>query len=251
VIHNKSVGDAGPNVLAYDYGHWTADGGRIVVSGRDPSGQPVVGVVNRDGGGAQVNPASALGLGWTQDAVQRPSGEIVMLASPGERGSPLAIYNSDGQAITGTIGGGAPSYVKWSPDRSAVFLIVGGRRYVARVDGTVSDITDQIGGVQAVGWVSGSLPPDAQVPQAFIPSGVIEGSQYAPGTQVILNGNLNMREGPSIGYRVIGGVTAGEYVAILAGPVEAGSVIWWRVRTAGGAEGWLAGTINGVSRFVP
>ncbi len=57
---------------------------------------------------------------------------------------------------------------------------------------------------------------------------------------------LNLRAAPGTGSDVVRApLTAGEYVAILAGPVEAEGYRWWQVQSADGVIGWLAGTIDG------
>jgi hypothetical protein len=119
------------------------------------------------------------------------------------------------------------------------------------VDGRVRDITAQVGGTLAVNWVSGDLPagtPAQTIPQLPpIPSGVIEGSRYQPGQQLrVLNPQgLNVRLGPSLDEPIIGALNQGDYVAVLAGPTFFEEIEWWRVRTADGLDGWIAGQIGG------
>lgn len=246
-----------PGALRYDYGAWANDGSRLVVSGRRPDGTVIIGTVNRDGSGEEVIlNASALGL-WVQDAVQRPNGTFVALGREGGPGGALRLYDQNGSPLTGFIGGAAPERVDWSPDRSAVLVIAGGRVYVANVNGTVQDITANIGGTRAVNWVSGGLPAGAQssdtsggaIPSGFIPSGVIEGSRYTPGQQlrVLSAEGLRIRAEPNLSANQLGGVNQGEYVAILAGPVRFDNIEWWRVQTAASLVGWIAGEIGGFS----
>jgi hypothetical protein len=152
-----------PPVYRYDYGSWSPDGARLIVSGWDSDRNVVVGAIDRDGAVISMTNARDLGLGWTQDAVERPGGQMVMLASPGGPGGPLALYTAQGQALTGSIGSGAPERVAWSPDRSAVLLVIaqdaGRRYYVADVDGrSIREITAQVAGALAVEWVSGGAP---------------------------------------------------------------------------------------------
>ncbi|MCU0465802.1 MAG: SH3 domain-containing protein, partial [Anaerolineae bacterium] len=80
---------------------------------------------------------------------------------------------------------------------------------------------------------------------------------YGPGQQLIIQsgtGGLNLRSSPDTSAGVVTYVFNGEYVAILAGPAETtgadGTVYtWWRVQTANGSQGWMAGAINGAATF--
>jgi hypothetical protein len=149
----ERIRDERPPVLLYDYGTWASDG-RILASGRNPDGVGVVAFLNRDGSVNQqvFNPAaSGLWMGW---AVQRPDGSVVALGAPGDAGgprAPIAIYDMNGNALTGAITGGFPQRVSWSPDRRAVLVESDGRQYVATIDGQITEITGQTGG-RAVNW---------------------------------------------------------------------------------------------------
>ena len=74
---------------------------------------------------------------------------------------------------------------------------------------------------------------------------VIQNSEYFPGQQLRTVQNLNLRQGPSTSHQIVGGLDAGDYVAVLAGPYDNQGYRWWRVQTAGNALGWIAGTIGG------
>lgn len=244
-----------PNALYYEYGDWSGDGQRIVVSGRGPDGRVVLGSVALDGSDEQiVLDGSAVGL-WLQDGVQRPDGTLVALGRAGDANGPMQIYNQNGIALTDVIGTSRPVVVKWSPGRSAVYVQTeDGRKFVADVNGGISEITNQVGDIRAVNW--GRQPPDSGTGVAIgtPPAGVIEGARLQPGQQLRVNSNtgqLNLREGPSRSANSIGLVTNGEYVAILAGPTEADGVEWWRVQIANGQQGWIAGRINGFDVLVP
>ena len=199
--------------------------------------------------------ARSVGL-WMGYANQSRDGQIYALGAPGGPGGGLSIYNMQGQALTGTIGSGQPQRVEWSPDGRGVYVEVGGRQYVAFVSGEVRDITGSVAGARAVNWVSGILPPSEETGTsgaAPLPSGVIAGSEYQPGEQRrVYSDQLNVRTGPGSSYGFARGfLVAGEYVRILAGPVEAEGAIWWQVQTADGSVGWVAGAINGVSTLGP
>jgi hypothetical protein len=254
-VRDSHFANNGPTVIRYDYGHWANDGQRIVVSGRDPNGQVVFGMINRDGSNAALTQASALGLAWVQDAVEGGGGYL-MLGSPNGQGGPMQLFSSRRGAITGVIGDGAPSRVEWSPDRTAVYVVVNGRQYVARTNGQIQDVTGLFNGQQAVNWATVGLPPNSQPlntqPPSFIPSGVIEGSQYTAGQQLrVYADGLNLRAQPTTSAGVIGVLARGDYVAILAGPVNDSGVQWWQVQTAGGQVGWVAGALNGVAMIGP
>jgi hypothetical protein len=147
-----------PPVLRYDYGAWSNDGFRLIVSGRDPDGRIVVGSVNRDGGDPQVREAAGIGLAWVQHAVQRPNGQIVMLGSPTGSASPMRLFTGDGLALTGDIGFAPPVRVAWSPDRAAVLVVTvengAVEYYVAFVNGSIRRITPELGGALAVEWLN-------------------------------------------------------------------------------------------------
>lgn len=145
-------------VLRYDYASWSSDGTRLVVSGRAPDGQVVVGTVNPDGGNPSLQAVSAFGLTWAQDAVQDGNGQLLFLGNATGLGNPVRLYNGNGVALTGDIGGGAPLRVSWSPDRRAVLIVTlenGVQQYyVAQVGGgQVQRISEQTGGALAVEWV--------------------------------------------------------------------------------------------------
>lgn len=147
-----------PPVNRYDYASWSADGMRVIVSGRGTDGQIVIGSVDRDGSTAQLRLIGAFGLTWGQDAVQRPNGRIVFLGSPNGASSAQAVYDNTGLALTVPIGNGPPTRVTWSPDRSAVLVVTlenGVTQYfVALIDsGQILRITEQIAGILAVEWI--------------------------------------------------------------------------------------------------
>lgn len=142
-----------PTTLLYDYGSWTLDGARLVVSGMSQHGRVMIGTVNTDGSDEQILwDASAVGW-WVQNAVQRPGGQIVALARQGDRFGPMQLVDQYGTPLTGAIGWSAPSRVQWSPDRSAVLATAGGRHYVAYVNGVIQDITDGVTPGSTVGWL--------------------------------------------------------------------------------------------------
>jgi hypothetical protein len=250
---NDRARDNRPPVYRYDYGTWTRDGSRLLVSGRAPDGRNYVAWLNRDGSFSEMLYEADFNGLWMGFANQASNGQVYALGAPGGAGGPgepLRIYAMNGQPLTGAIGEGFPERVEWSPDGQAVFVQGNGRQFIARVDGTVVEITQQVAGTRAINWVQGGLPPSEEVappPQVPIPLGVIEGSEYQPGQQLrVYTIELNMRTGPGTGFPFARNFLAtGEYVAILAGPVEAEGIRWWQVQTADGVVGWVAGAING------
>jgi hypothetical protein len=244
-VRDPKYAENPPVFVRYDYGYWNPNGDGIVVSGRRPDGRVMIGQVDNQLGGEQVIfDASAAGL-WMQDAVRRPNGQIVALGRPGgpHDNAPVALYNQNGQAISGPIGTAAPSDVQWYPDRSAVVVTVGERQYTTNVNnGSVIDTTDLARNPRFGAGVFGDAPP---------PSGVVRGSEYFPGQQLRTLQNLNVREGPSTATDIIGGLFSGDYVAIIAGPHEAEGYRWWRVQTANNVLGWIAGVISGRPTIAP
>lgn len=146
-----------PPVYRYDYASWSWDGTRLLVSGYNPDGSvalrwfdPATGLA----GNPLLN-ASALGM-YVSYAVQRPTGQIVALASTG---GAAHLIDVSGAALSGDIGTVAPERVEWSPDRSAVLVITyenEQRRYylVAVTNGAITDITDRVSAGAAVEWIN-------------------------------------------------------------------------------------------------
>ena len=234
-----------PHFIRYDFGHWNPNGNGIIVSGRRPDGRVIIGEVSNALNGEQlIFDASAAGL-WMQDAVRRPDGQIVALGRPGGShvGGPVALYDRFGRAFSAPIGISAPSAVHWYPDRSAVVVTVGNRQYTANANnGAVFDTTDLTRN-PSFGNVTFGVAP--------IPQAVISGSEFWPGQQLRTVQNLNVRQGPSTSTQIVGGLDAGDYVAVLAGPYDSEGYRWWRVQTANNVLGWIAGTIGGRATIRP
>ncbi|MBZ0286859.1 MAG: SH3 domain-containing protein, partial [Anaerolineae bacterium] len=264
---SDNVRDARPPVIRYDYGSWSNDGRRILVSGAAPDGNIYLAWINPDDPNQieVVFVSRDAGL-WTQNAVQRPDGSIVTLGAPfSEGGSDGAqrIYTSGGQPLTGPIGTGKPERVEWSPDRSAVLVVQGGRMYLATIAGEVTDITDEVAGAQAINWVTGSIPivdsPQNAPPDAsgVTPIGVRPDQperQYPAGTvlRVIAADGLFVRQQPDVNAPEIASVLQGETVTIQASdPVSSGNIVWWEVQAPDGSIGWLAGEIDGEALIQP
>ncbi len=228
-----------PPIARYDYATWNPNGQSITVSGRRPDGRVIIGAVNRNLQDERIIlDGSARGL-WLQDAVLLPNGQYVALGRPGGPGSgPLALYDGAGNQLSNFIGSAPAEETHWFPDRSAVVLTVQGQQFTVEIDsGIVSDDTGLVSNPQ----FGVRAPADAPIPEA-----VIIGSEYAPGEQLrVTLPNLNIRQQPTTSSRIVGGAVAGDYVAIFAGPYENEGYRWWRVQTANGTFGWVAGSING------
>lgn len=253
------------HLIPYEYTDWTGDGQRLVVSGRDSMGRYVFGTVGLDG--QDYRPAAAAGQLWVQNAVQTSNG-LIGLGRSGDMNGAMRLVNQAGSFLTTDIGTTRPVEVKWNPQRTSAFIRTeDGRAFLASVTGQVEDISGRIGDIQAVAWVQGELPPILSAPSTSeesgetytggLPSGVIEGSLYAPGQQLIIQsttGGLNLRAEPSTTAGVVTYVFNGEYVAILAGPVTTESdgrrYTWWRVQIANGSQGWMAAAIDGTPTFI-
>jgi len=245
-VRDSNYSQNPPNFVRYDYGYWLDDGQRIIVSGRNPNGRVIIGYVNSQLQGEQVIfDASAAGL-WVQNAVQRPNGQVVALGRPGgpNDGGALALYDSAGNALSAPIGNAAPEDVRWYPDKSAVVVSVQGRQYTVRVDGgTISDTTSLAANPSFGSGGVGTSP---------VPQGVIQGSEYQPGQQLrVITSNLNIRQEPTTGSIILGGLVQGDYVAVIAGPYDNEGFRWWKIQTANNIVGWIAGTISGALTVSP
>ena len=237
-VRDPNYAQRQPNFVRYDYGYWNPNGPGIIVSGQRPDGRVIIGEVNNDLSGERVIlDASALGL-WVRDAVRRPNGQVVALGRPGGPGSgPVALYDSSGRQLTGFIGDAAPEDVRWYPNRSLVVVSVQGRQYTVQVaGGSIVDATERLSNPQFSASGFGS---------STIPSGVVQGSEFAPGQQLRMLRDLNIRQEATTSSPVVGSLDPGDYVAILAGPHREGRYEWWRIQTANDIVGWIAAKIDG------
>jgi hypothetical protein len=242
-----------PMMLRYEYGTWTRDGQRVVVSGRTPDGNPIIGTINPDNTDLQVIlDGNAHGL-WIQHAVQRPNGSFVALGRPNHERA-VRIIDQDGNFLTQPIGNAPPQSVTWSSDRSSVTLVVEGVQYIAYVNGNVQRVT-----------VTGDDPPpqplaeppqpappnESAVPPPGEPSN--EGTIYAIGQQLQIQSEvLNIRAEASLNGAILRDpLQQGEYVRLVSGPVSNDGFEWWQVMTADGHQGWIVGMIGVGYTFAP
>jgi len=237
-----------PNWLRYEYGHWSQDGLTIVVSGNDPSNEVVFGIIDRSGNTIDITPASDIEMAWVQDAVQTPDGEFLMLGSAVGANAPLQIINAEGEALTAPIGESAPLSVEWSPAVDAVLVRTEEGTFVARIDGTIYDLTGTVENSPNIAWVNGLLP--STLPQISLAEpiatvedieavesteeapAVLPPVEYAVGQILVLNaGTLDIYAEPAGDAEVVGVMLPGDELIITAGPVEDGDTIWYRIQT--------------------
>lgn len=245
-----------PNPLRYDYGTWSIDPTRLIVSGTGPNGTAVFGNVGIDGSNPIILNASDIGLIWVQNAAQTATGQLVMLGGPNAQQA-LALYDDAGTQLTDPIGTSAPSEVDWSPDRTAVRLLVDGRTYIAQIDGTVTDITDMVAGTPNIAWVSNALPPSAiplsvtpatEPAETAVPPATLAAdpaTQYEVGAllQVIVP-DLTLYAEPAADAAAIHMLSLGEEVIITGGPLSDADDTWWRVQTLN-FSGWIIAERDG------
>ncbi len=243
-----------PPIYRYEYASWSQDGTRVLVSGAGPDGRQVIGWLNpADGTVQMLIDGSSAGLIF-RDAVQRPDGQIVALASP-SLNSPFALYDSSGRPLGGVIGDAAPARVSWSPDRSAALVAVNDgalRYYVANVDGSVQEITASVAGALAVDWVGGDLPPtsDTSAPPTNAPTitptlaPTNAQSQFGLGVnqsvQIIAPSGANLRATASQSAQVVELLKFHDFVTLIDGPVQSEGLLWWKARAGDGQIGWVA-----------
>ncbi|MBK8027340.1 MAG: SH3 domain-containing protein [Chloroflexi bacterium] len=239
-----------PPTFRYDSARWAFDG-RIVASGRGPDGQPVFAVLRRDGTADFIRRAAEIGLLWVQDAVLTSDNRIIMLGSPQGPGQPLALVDQEGHALTSPIGTAPPERVSWSADRSAVLVVTAEeqngqivrRFFVAEISGLVREITPQVAGALAVEWVGAEVPAGIEVNNTLTPTPPLPSRfevQIGARLQIVALAGVNFRTEPSLDAPSPFRLNFGESVLILEGPVNTNSLLWWKVETSTGAQGWVA-----------
>lgn len=242
-----------PTFLEYDYGHWSSNGQQIIVSGTGPDNTVLFGSIDRSGGNAIMTLASDIGMAWVQDAVQLSDNSLVMLGSSIDATSPLQLIDQDGTTLTPPIGERAPDTVAWSPDKTAVRLHIGDTVYIATIDGTVYDITDQLAGSPNIDWVNGALPASfvpIPLPEP-IASGEVEVEVTEDTSQdfvvavgdllVVTGGVLDIYSEPVATSSVLGALVVGDELIITDGPLQSDEITWYRVQTLD-FTGWINST---------
>jgi hypothetical protein len=92
------------------------------------------------------------------------------------------------------------------------------------------------------------VPADATA-TVVLPLGATEEpfvfTEIAPGATVVVlgtgNAGLNLRAQPTTQGKIVGSAKEGEDLTVIDGPETANQFEWWKVKTAGGTEGWAAG----------
>ena len=118
---------------------------------------------------------------------------------------------------------------------------------------------ERVGQAQ-IAWVGYAAPPPhyrewAQLlpPQTGVTIATSNTLQTGESATVnTTNGDvLLVRLGPGAGYSVATRLTQGTRVALLEGPQEQEGVMWWRIRTPSGVEGWVAAMADGIRNLLP
>src|SRR5690606_22388602 len=212
-------------VLRYDYGSWSPDGQRLIVSGRGPDGRVVMGSINRDGSGENLTLAETHGFRWARDAGEY-NGRVYALAS---RGGPVA-----------------PAVLVVTSENGAL------RHFIAHVDPpALQEISMHVANSIAVDWVN-ETPPVPDVPDA--PPSVepdlpalpdVELTAFQPGEVVRPLELLNLRTAPSESAEIIAVLQPEQALTINRGPQPAEGHEWYEVEVDGSLRGWVAGVASG------
>ncbi|MBN2472425.1 MAG: PD40 domain-containing protein, partial [Anaerolineae bacterium] len=105
-----------PAVIRHEYGSWSQNGGRILVSGMQTDVGPVLGWVNPADLSVQVVlDGGAYGL-WMQHAVERPGGQIAFLGASARDAADFGLYVLSGgtPVRVAAVGGGPLRDVAWN-----------------------------------------------------------------------------------------------------------------------------------------
>ena len=158
--------DAGPLLLPHEYGSWSLDGSRILVSGEMTDVGPILGWIDRNtqnlniivDGRALTQPL------WMQDAVEMRDGRIAFLGAPynpvdpnaGRRSPDVGLYIYNPLNVepvrVAYLGGGPVIEAEWNAARTAVLVrLAGGRTLLVQTNGAISDLTATVGG-GFLGW---------------------------------------------------------------------------------------------------
>lgn len=240
-------------VQRYEYASWVPDRNSIIGSGIGPDGFAGVWRINRDDGSVTLIFDGSGGL-YPRSAVERTNGRVYMLASTTGPAGAVALYDAaSGAPLTAPIGSSAPVRVDWSPTRDAVLVVTlenGVPRYfVAEVNGSLNEISQQVADAIAVEWVT-QLPP-ASAAGADSPAVQAPGlTSFQPGQQiyVVYPGGLFLRSSPSFltDDNIVAGLYLNDALTVLSGPVEGDGLRWYSVQTANNEIGFVAEGASGV-----
>lgn len=275
--------DVQPQTLRFEYGSWLSDGIQLVVSGYDVDNNSVFGMIPFGTGGPVVKTASEIGLAYVRNAVMKKpeTGEFLMLGSPISDTSPMALYDSNGTALTPLIGNQAPDDVEWSPNHDAVLVKVGQQTYIATITGEVYDATQTVNSNPMVSWVEAGFPPnttplslpaptivqatatpvkititaetllpendDSNTAQTlFVPQTDFQAGQLLQ----VATEKVTLYREPVAGAEVIAELEQGTAFVLISNPLTDGVTVWWRIQTLD-FIGWAEEKVNGISQFSP
>jgi hypothetical protein len=149
----------------YEHAHWSYNSGSVLVSGRRGADQTQVGIWRVDRATRAETLIYTSPGAWLQDAVDLPDGRIAFFGATSQI-APFTLFAIDAnnpgavRVITPPIGLRAPERLTWNAARTAALLVVPEeyngilykRYYVAGIDGSVREITLDVGGALAVEW---------------------------------------------------------------------------------------------------
>ncbi|MBK9944769.1 MAG: SH3 domain-containing protein [Kouleothrix sp.] len=157
-------------------------------------------------------------IGFPADGASLSTGEFTMTGT-GAPGSDIEILDSD--KVIGTVKVGADG--TWSlPITPSGGTAAYSTRVAGSTDVAAKPIRVSFGAGQAAGCTSLAVNCDAWVTRK---GGL----------------SLRMRAGAGTGARILIKLPVGTQLTLLEGPTPANDRNWWRVRTVGGREGWVAG----------
>ncbi len=161
---------------------------------------------------------AAPAIGFPADGATLGAGSFTM-SGTGAPGSTIEILDSDKVIGTATVGAdGAWSFPVQPAGATAAYSA----RAAGTTDVTAKPIRVTFGAGQAANCTGLAASCDAWVTRK---GGL----------------SLRMRAGPGTDQAVIAKLPVGTQVTLLEGPQSAGGLGWWRVRTLGAREGWVAG----------
>jgi len=97
-------------------------------------------------------------------------------------------------------------------------------------------------------WTPSAVVVQTATPTVVLPMGTATQpgpfTEIAPGATVLVQGTgsagLNLRAQPSTKAAIVVTVKEGSSLTVVEGPQEADGLVWWKLRTSDGKEGWGA-----------